>query len=242
MQESTEPSFTKPVASEMQGDPANRAHSESRNSAPQSGVAANFVEIFQIAKPDSSNKKNEGEEETEDEADDKANSPDEEYMTGEGAYHELEQKTTKKEPLPSEITLAAAKQAVERREENEVRILMHKFEQQRAEERRAEEKQAQVRAYEEEHRLRREDSDDQEDEEEFAEEEQSETPPDQIIINIGGRPAKTAGLTDMEDLIRRNEVIEAVQYVSAEDGIINQYWGRSELRWDLRSVDLYTNL
>ena len=40
----------------------------------------------------------------------------------------------------------------------------------------------------------------------------------------------------MEDLIRRNEVIEAVQYASAEDGIINQYWGRSEVRGNLRSL------
>ena len=120
--------------------------------------------IYQIAKPDSPNReKDEGEEETEDEADDTANSPDEEYMTGEGAYHELGQKTTKKEPSASEITLAAAKQAVERGATDiEVIVLVYKVARQRGEKRRAE-KQAQVRAYEEEHRLTREDSDDQED-------------------------------------------------------------------------------
>ncbi len=121
---------------------------------------------------------------------------------------------------------------------------MYKAARQRAEERRADEKQAQARAYEEEHRLRREDSDDQEGEEEFAEEKQPETQPDQFAINIGGRPAKTTHLTDMEDLIRRNEVIEAVQYVSAEDGIINQFSGRFELPWGLRSLyePLYESL
>ena len=200
MQESTEPSLTKPVASEAQCDPANRAHSESRNSAPQSAVPANFVEIFQIPKPDSPNKEKESEEETEDETDDKANSPGEEHMTGEGAHHEQEQKTTKDETLPSDITIAEAKKAFHRGAQQEVSNLVHKFAQQR----RAEEKQAQARAYEEEHRVTREDSADQEDEEEFAEEKQSETQPDQIIINIGGRPAKTAGLTDMEELIRRD--------------------------------------
>ena len=88
------------------------------------------------------------------------------------------------------------------------------------------------------------DSADQEDEEEFAEEEQPETEPDQIIINIGGRPAKTAGLTDMEELIRRDRVIEVVQYVSPEDGIINQFSRRFELPWDRRSLHepLYESL
>ena len=114
MQESTEPSSTKSVASEAQCDPANRAHSESRSSAPQRVVPANFVEISQIPKPDSPDKEKENEEETEDETDDKANSPGEEHMTGEGAHHELEQKTTKEETLPSEITIAEARKALHR--------------------------------------------------------------------------------------------------------------------------------
>jgi hypothetical protein len=82
MQESTEPSLTKPVASEAQCDSANRAHSESRNSAPQSVVPTNFVEISLIPKVDSPGKEQEGEEETEVETDDKASSPGEEHMTG----------------------------------------------------------------------------------------------------------------------------------------------------------------
>jgi len=95
MQESTEPSLTKPVASEAQCDSANRAHSESRNSAPQSVVPTNFVEISLIPKVDSPGKEQEGEEETEVETDDKASSPGEEHMTGEGTPHGQEQRTTK---------------------------------------------------------------------------------------------------------------------------------------------------
>ena len=163
-------------------------------------------------------------------------------MTGEGTYHEQEQ-TTKEGPLPSEKTLAAAREAFRRGELALSSDLVQKYARQAAEERRAEEKLAQARA-DEEHRLTREDSDDQEDEEEFAEEEQSEPEPDQFTVNIGGRPAKTAGLTDMEDLIRREDVIETVQYISPEDGIINQSSRRFELPWDLRSLyePLYESL
>jgi hypothetical protein len=73
--------------------------------------------------------------------------------------------------------------------------------------------------------------------EEFAEEEESEIQPERITINIGGRPAKTAGLIDIEDLIRRGDVIEAVQYFGAEDGIINQFSRRFELRWHPVAAD-----
>ena len=82
MQKSTEPSLTTPAAGEAQGDPANGAHSESRNSAPQSIVPANFVEISLIPKPDFPDKEQENEEvEMDDETDDKASSPGEEHMT-----------------------------------------------------------------------------------------------------------------------------------------------------------------
>jgi len=232
MQESTEPSLTKPVASEAQCDSANRAHSESRNSAPQSVVPTNFVEISLIPKVDSPGKEQEGEEETEVETDDKASSPGEEHMTGEGTPHGQEQRTTKEEALPSERALAAARKAFRRGALPELSNLVYEFAALRQAEKQAQ-RSAQTRAYEEEHRLTREDSDDQEDEEEFAEQKQSETQPDKIIINIGGRPAKTAELTDMEELIRRDGVIEAVQYVSAEDGIINQFSRRFGLSWDL---------
>ena len=91
MQESTEPSLTKPEASEAQCDPANRAHSESRKFSPQSVVPANFVEIYRIPKPDSSDKEEqpeetaeESEDEIEDEPDDQATSHGEQQTAGEG--------------------------------------------------------------------------------------------------------------------------------------------------------------
>ena len=108
---------------------------------------------------------------------------------------------------------------------------MHKFSEQSAAERKAA-AQAHVRVSED-------SSNDQGDEEEFAEEEQPEIhqiQPDQIIVNIGGRPAKTAGLTEINDLVRRPDGIEAVRYVSAEDGVINQFSRRLQLRWDLWSL------
>jgi hypothetical protein len=48
----------------------------------------------------------------------------------------------------------------------------------------------------------------------------------------------------LEELIRRDGVIEAVQYVSAEDGIINQFSRRFGLSWDLWSLHqhLYESL
>ena len=112
MQESTEPSSTKSVASEAQCDPANRARSESRNAAPQRAVRPTLSRSLRYQDLIPVTKKRRTEEETEDEAVDKANSPGEEHMTGEGAYHELEQKTTKKEPVPSEITLAEVRKAI----------------------------------------------------------------------------------------------------------------------------------
>ena len=51
---------------------------------------------------------------------DKASPPGEEHMTGESTHHEQEQKTTKKEPLPSEITHAALRKAVDRGTSQEV--------------------------------------------------------------------------------------------------------------------------
>jgi hypothetical protein len=81
-----------------------------------------------------------------------------------------------------------------------------------------------------------EDSLDEEDEEEFAEIEQPEPEPDQIIgINIGGRPAKTAGL-EMEDLIRQGDVIKMARYVSPEDGVIHQFCRSASLRWETNSL------
>jgi hypothetical protein len=171
---------------------------------------------------------------------DKASPPGEEHMTGESPHHEQEQKTTKKELLPSEITYAALRKAFDRGPLQEVDDLARKFAAQASAE--EAERQAQAVAAEK-HRVTCEDSAHQEDEEEFAEEEESEIQPERITINIGGRPAKTAGLID-EDLIRRGDVIKAVQYFGAEDGIINRFSRRFELRWHLRSLyqPLYESL
>jgi hypothetical protein len=172
---------------------------------------------------------------------DKASPLGEEHMTGESTHHEQEQKTTKKEPLPSEITLVAMRKAFDRGAAHDAADLARKFAAQASAE--EAERQAQAVAAEKD-RVTCEDSADQEDEEEFAGEEESEIQPERITINIGGRPAKTAGLIEFEDLIRRGDVIEAVQYFGAEDGIINQFSRRFELRWHLRSLyqPLYESL
>jgi hypothetical protein len=139
------------------------------------------------------------------------------------------------EPVPSQITYEAARKAFARGASQESSDLVQQFARQAATEKEAE-RQPQARASE--------DSDDQEDDEEFAKEKESEIQPDQFAVNIGGRPAKTTGLSAMEDLIRRGDVIEAVQYFGAEDGIINQFSQPFELRWDLRSLyeHLYESL
>jgi hypothetical protein len=233
MQESTEPSLTKPAAGEEQCDAANTAHSEGRDSAPQTVVSPNFVEIFHIPKPDTADKETINEEETDGETDDSANSPGEEQMRGEWTGHEQGQKPAKKEPLPSDITYAEAQKAFNRGDVAEASRLVIRMADQAAAERRAEKE---ARAAEEERRFALESSADQQDDEESAEEEQSEIQPEQIAVNIGGRPAKTAGLIDIEELIRGEDVIETVHYVSHEDGIINQFSSRFYLPSDLRPL------
>src|ERR1700687_5374528 len=125
MQKSTEPSLTTPVASEAQCDPASTAHSESQTSALQNAVPANFVEIYRILKPDSPDK----EKETEDETNDKPSSPGEEQETAECSPENQAQNTLEKEPLPSAITLAALRDAVDRRADSEVKELAQKWKQ-----------------------------------------------------------------------------------------------------------------
>jgi len=225
MQESTEPSLAKPVDSEAQCDPANRADSESGSSVPQSVVPATFVEISPIPRLNSHDEKAEKEEETARETDDQASSPGEEHMTGEGTHRGQAQKTAKEEPPPSEITLAAARKAFARGDLQEASDLVYKFARQSTSEEQAK-KLAQAPASES--------SDYQEDDEEPTEEEH-EIQIAQFAVSISGRPANAAGLT-MEDLIRRDDVIEAVHYVGVEDGIINQFSSPFELPWDLRSL------
>ena len=232
MQKSTEPSLTQPVAGEAQIESASAVHSENENSAPQNIVPANFVEISLIPKPNSPDKEQENEdEEIDGGTDDKASSPGEEHMTGEVTHREQEQTTTKKEPLPSDITFEEMSKAFSRGDFQKAGELQYKYSAQCAAERKAA---AQVQA-----RASEDLSDDQEDDEEFAEEEQSEIQPiqpDQISVNIGGLPAKTAGLTEIKDLIRSADGIEGVKYDSAEDGIINQSPRWLQLPSDLRSL------
>ena len=83
-----------------------------------------------------------------------------------------------------------------------------------------------------EQRATREGSADQENEEEFDNEEQSEPEPEpkpkpepdcQFGVKIGGSPGKTAGLTQMRDLIRIDGEIQEFRFLSTEDGIIDLF-------------------
>jgi len=233
MQESSDPSLTKSVASEAQCDPANRATSESQNPVPQNIVPANFVEISLMTIPDCSDTEQEDEEVVEDKPDGNANSSGEAHMSSKDAHYEEKPKVTKEEPLPSEITYAEMKRLFDRGAVGEAGKLAYRF----SAERHAEDE---ARAAEE-RRLAADNSADQDHEEEldadeFAEEEQSWIQSDPIIVKTGGLPAKIAGLTVMEDLIRSGDVIAEVRYIRAEDGVINQFYRRFELRWELRCL------
>ena len=163
------------------------------------------------------------------ETDAKTVSPGEQQITREVTPHQQEQEPRKKEPLASELVYAELRNAFNRRDMSRASELSFEYSRLCAQERAAE------KLAQEQQRVTCEDSADQqdEDEEEFAKEEQPEPEPERIMIKIGGNPAKTAGL-EMEDLIRRDDVIEAVQYFSAEDGIINQFSGRFRVPWDLK--------
>ena len=214
MQKSTEPSVTQPVTGEAQSESANAVHSANENSAPQNVVPPNFVEIYQIPKPVASPVEEEETRETVD----KAKSPGEEQTTGEVTPREQEQETPKKEPLPSDITFQTARAAFYRGDVQESIDLVYKFSAQAAAERKAEEM-AQARAAED-------PSEDQENEEEFADEEPSEPEPEpdlQFGVKIGGSPAKTIGLTEMNDLIRVGGQIRQFRFCSTGDGIIDLF-------------------
>lgn len=166
------------------------------------------------------------------EAAESESSPVEEQTTCERTHPEQEHKTPRKEPLPSEITMEAVRRDIYRGG-TRVDKLMKRWAQERETEKQAE-KLAQARAAEK-HKLLSDDSDEEE-EEEFAEEEQPESQPEQIVVTIGGLPADATDLTDIEDLVRRDGLIEVVRYASAKDGIINQFTERFALQWNLRSV------
>ena len=146
--------------------------------------------------------------------------------------HELGQQNPKKEPLPSEITYAKIQAAGRCNDYTLAGKLAHQYAREARAEREAK-KLAEERAAQE---AMVEDLDDEEYEEELAENEPVEVQPDQIYtIRAGESLASTAGL-DMLDLIRREDVIEGVQFISAEDGVIKQYCTNVSLRWHLRSL------
>jgi hypothetical protein len=224
MPESTEPSLTQPVAGEVQSESANAGHSENENSAPQNVVPPNFVEIYQILKPAVSADKEKETDET-DETVDEGNLPNAEQMTGEPTTHEQEQNSAEKKPLLSTKTFEAATKAFARRDMQEVERLVYKAAAQSAAERSAD--QALARASEKQ-KATREDSANQENEEDFGDEEPSEPEPKaepdfKFGVKIGGSPGKTAGLSQMRDLIRIHGEIQEFRFLSTEDGVIDLF-------------------
>ena len=204
MPEPTEPSLTKPVASDAHCDPANGTHSESQSSVADCIVPANFVEIFPIPKNDSFATAAENEEE------------------------ETEPDDYEDELSPSQRTLQEMTKRGQTPEEAGRLYLVYK---QQCE---AEEAERKADAATSERDEKDEEEGDEEDWDEFAEEEQPTVQPDQMGVNIGGHPANTADLVDMEDLIRRTGAIEEVRYVSPADGIINQFFRPFKLPSDLK--------
>jgi len=207
MQDPSEPSSIKPLANEGLCDPVNTAQSKSQDSATQTVVPANFVEVFHIP-------------------------PIYEEAENEDGIEDDSTCLLGEELLPSQVTLAAMTKAYDSGHREEAARLAYTYCAQRNAEAEAE-KQAQARAAEE--KLRSEDSSADDDREEFPEEESEIQPDDQIRITVGGHPAKTAGLR-MTDLIRPHAKMEKAQYVSPEDGIINQFSKDFGLPWGLKLV------
>jgi hypothetical protein len=199
MPESNEPSSTQPVTGDAQSEPANGVHSETGTAAPQDAVPPNFVEIYQIVKPDISPEQNTAE-----------TVPDEEPTMG---------ASDDEEPSPSAVTFAAMMEAYDHGERNEATTLYYKYAAQRDEEEKAA-KEAQE--------LAQEDPAYEEDEEEVFDEEPSEPKPEpkpdyQFGVKIGGRPGKTVGLSEMSDLLRFKYGIGRFRFLSTEDGVIDLF-------------------
>jgi hypothetical protein len=241
MQESTEPAVAKPVDGEAPCDPANTAASENQDLVAQNHVPPNFVEIFAIPKPASSDKEvpteevmeDATEEQTEDETEDESTSPSEQEIANVIVRCQQEQEVRKKEPLPSDIKYAEMRRAFDRGDVAKAGELAFEFSRLRHEEEKAE-KQAQARAAAEQQVTGQDSIDDQE-EEEFAAPKQPEPQPDQFGVKIGGNPAKMVGL-EMEDWIRQDGTIKIARYVSPEDGLINQFCRSVSLPSDRNSL------
>ena len=170
---------------------------------------------------------------------DKATSPGEQPGTGEGTPHEQEEKTPKKELLPSEITYAELRECTFNRNGRGSTELHEKWLRQLEEEKQAERLAQELATKEQE--VTDEDLTDHEDDDE---EEKPEAKPDKIIdVNLDGSPAKTVGLT-AKDLFRGDNEIKKVRFVSSEDGIIKQFAKPFSLWWDAWSLyhPLYDSL
>jgi hypothetical protein len=117
------------------------------------------------------------------------------------AKHHLSRIFPAKIGLPGARTHEVARKHFSRGDMQEVERLVHKAAAQAAAEQKAA-AQAQGQAAEKQ-RATREDSTNKQDEEDFDDEEPSEPEPDcQFGVKIGGSPGKTAGLTQMRDMIR----------------------------------------
>jgi len=225
---SNEPSLTQPVVSEAHRESVPAVHSENENSTPQKLVPADFVEIYLIPKPIVSP----GPEKEADEPVDEKSAPAEVQLTAEVTPHEQEREPTDKRPLASKEIYEALRKAGARGDMEEASVLAFKYSEQCA----AEQKQA-TQAQE----CVSEDSNDPEDDGPFAGDEPTEiepdpiTVPDRIVVNIGGRPAKTAGFST-SDIIRDTRGIKAVHYVGTEDGVINQFSDHLDGRWPFHSL------
>jgi hypothetical protein len=176
---------------------------------------------------------------------DKATSPGKQQGTAGATLHEQEQKTPKKKPLPSEETLEAIRQIVTRAgernymsgsDEEKIRTLSSMLQQQIFEEKKNAEKLTQARAKSE----GPSDQEEGENEEEFPEDEESESEPEKINVEIGGKPAKTAALTTMNDLVRSGGTMQEVTYESHADGVIDVF--RRGFHLPYKVAPLYENL
>jgi hypothetical protein len=130
---------------------------------------------------------------------DKATSPGEHPGTGEGTPHEQEEKTPKKELLPSEMTYAELRECVFNRGGRGSTELQEKWLRQRAEEERAQRLAEELATKEQE--VTDEDLSDQEDDDE---EEKPEPKPDKIIRQLR-RKSRTDGGAYREGLISRRQ-------------------------------------
>lgn len=126
-----------------------------------------------------------------------------------------------KEPLSSDELREKMKEAMFEDRHAEANELINRFTKQTAVE------QAEKKAHERanaQSTVAYEFSADEEEEADFDGEEESEKEPTcRFELHIGGSPAKTAGLTEMKDLVRVEGEIGSFRFVSTEDGVVELF-------------------